>query len=425
MPRPPRDPANPPWNWAAQTIRGIALNPLYIGKRVYQVDAHSPVKADRLAAIVPDVEYDEDRMPHLIDRATFWRAYRNLTSDVLPEGHVLAGKRRKTTRNGPRSERWLLSSIARCAECGSPMIAKRMPATCTYEWGYACAGDACTGIPVEVLDGYVLKVLAGLLSDLEVADELTGVTDADTAEQARGDAEQARAELDRMWRQVDAGEIDAEIATRAKRRLEAAIADAERRLRLATLPDTLSPDLVGAQAEAGLRRMYDAGEQIKLRQIVRTVAGIRVHAVGRRGVPGRGAVPARFRTSFRPLMPAPGEWVPPADYEPWYAERMKVSAARKAQGYISAGLRERIIPAILASPEKADKPLMRDLGLGDSRPVRRIREELEEAGQIPVIRHQGRSGPVNHGYLIRRLPAAAAAADQGGGASARVTATNR
>jgi hypothetical protein len=421
MPGKPRRGDSPAWNWSVQTVKYIALNPLYIGKRVYQVDRHNPNRVDRMSAILPDVEYDETRMPHLIDRATFWRAYRTLTGDRLPEGHPLEGRRRRTTRNGPRSERWFLASVARCAECGSTMQAKRYPANSTFEWGYSCTGYTCTGIPMQLLDEYVLKVLAGVLGTLDIADEITGISDSRAAEKALGDLEQARAQIERMWRQVDAGEIDPVIATRTKRRLDDMIADADRRLRESTLPDSLTPEMIGQRAEAELRRMYAAGEWIKLRQIVRTVAEIRVHAVGRGTAPGGGAIPARFRVSFRPLMPVPGEWVPPLDYEPYRAEELRRTAERRPECYVSAAMHERIASVLRADPMGSDKRVMAAAGCNFAQAAKFVRRSLENAGEIPVIRRKGRGKPVNHGYLVHRLPvlspataAAAQAAPKGG-----------
>lgn len=398
-PTPQRRGATPRWWWNHNTVRYIALNPVYIGKRVYQVEQHSPNRADRMGAILPD-EYDEARMPHLIDRATFWRAYRNLTGVTLPEGHRLEGRPRKTTRNGPRSESSMLAAVATCAGCGALVIKKRYAAHIGYDWSYQCGGAHCSSIPLPVLDEYVIKVLSGVLGDAGVARELTSITgDTGTTDKARGDLEEAKAELERMWRQVDAGEIDPAIATRTKRRLDQKIADAEQLLNSAELPAGLTPEMIGQRAETELRRMYAAGEWIKLRQIIRTVADIRIHPLGR----GLQRVPAIFRVSFRPLMPAPGDWIMPADYEPIRAEAREHRAERKAQGYVSAELRERIATALRAAPEKANKPLMRELGSNYARAVQIVREELERAGEIPVIRHKGRSGPVNHGYLVHRL----------------------
>ena len=244
----------PRWWWSVQTVRYVALNPVYIGKRVYQVEQHSPNRLDRMGAILPDAEYDEARMPRLVDRATFWRAYRNLTGVTLPEGHPHEGRRRKTTRNGPRSETSMLAAVATCAKCGAPVIKKRYPAECRYEWSYQCGGFHCASIPLPLLDEYVIKVLSGVLGDAGVASELTSIAgDTSAVDKARGDLEEARAELERMWRQVDDGEIDPVIATRTKRRIDQQIADAEKVLDGAMLPDGLTPEMIGQRAEAELR----------------------------------------------------------------------------------------------------------------------------------------------------------------------------
>jgi hypothetical protein len=163
--------------------------------------------------------------------------------------------------------------------------------------------------------------------------------------------------------------------------------------------------------------MYAAREFPRLRQIVRTVAAVRLHKVGRGTAPGGGAVPARFRVSVRPLMPAPGEWIMPADFEPIRAEARQRLAERKAEGYISADLRDRLADALRAGPMLSDKAINRMTGCNFATATKRVRRELEAAGEVPVIRRKGRATPVNHGYLVRRLPVGDSAAPAGARAS--------
>jgi site-specific DNA recombinase len=88
--------------------------------------------------------------------------------------------------------------------------------------------------------------------------------------------------------------VSATIATLDERRLQEAIAEAEQRVQDATLPQVLRGN-IGPQAKAG---WYALDLEAK-RQVIRTVADIRVQPVGRRG---NKQVPMRDRVAWRWLI---------------------------------------------------------------------------------------------------------------------------
>jgi len=61
---------------------------------------------------------------------------------------------------------------------------------------------------------------------------------------------------------------------------------------------------------------------------------------------------------------------------------------------------DRAAGALRAAPEDADRTIASRLECSH-RTVAAARVDLEEAGEIPVMRRKGRQKPVNHGYQPR------------------------
>lgn len=258
-----------PWtNWS---VRYIATNPAYIGKRVYQAYTIGVI-TDRVKSILPGVE---GNWPPLIDAETFWAVHRLLADRTRHTGATNAGR----PRDG--RARHLLSALAYCAVCGSK-LAYKLPSQGRNQRQkhplYYCQANACIGIYAHVLDDFVEKVMVRWLSDPDVAAELTKADDSSAGTQARADLEQFRGELDQLYRDAKAGRVSAVIATTTEQGLLARIAEAEERVESATLPAVLRGK-IGPQAKAG----WDALDVEVKRQIIRVVADIRVRQVGRRG----------------------------------------------------------------------------------------------------------------------------------------------
>jgi DNA invertase Pin-like site-specific DNA recombinase len=268
--------------WANSKIRGIATNPTYIGKRVYQV-GDGIRQTDRVKAILDGVEAT---WPPLVDEETFWAVHR-----------ILDDPARKTTRSGPRTGIYLLSSIARCGECGSKLAVKKTPANhsrTAHRNSYACRDRACVGIGLELLDEYVEEVMIRWLSDPDVAADLTRGEDSPAAALARADLERLRVELKDLYRNAKAGRVSAMIATTSETGLLERIREAEQQIQAATLPTVLRGN-IGPQAARGWKAL---NLEVK-RAIIRETADIRVEAVGRHG---NLTVPARERVDWKWLI---------------------------------------------------------------------------------------------------------------------------
>jgi site-specific DNA recombinase len=380
---------NPGYVWANSTILYMASNPAYIGRRVYHALEHGTRPLDRIKATLEGVE---TRWPRLVSDELFFAVQKILSSPVLPDNfknHKLAGRKRKTTRNGPRESKWLLSSLITCAECGGTMI--RKPAYGRFAASYACRDKACTGTPADALDDYAEELILDWLSDPKRAARLLRDGSSSAAKQARAEAEEAGAELNKLYADVRAGLVSARVATEEEERLTEKIQDAEQREQAASLPGVLK-GLIGERAREGWANTSMASKRL----VVSTVARIQVHKIGRNaGFPGHKAVHPAYRVSWTWLLPPPGETIPPLDFTEVVAEARKRRAVRPRA--LSPATRAGIARLLLASPELADRRIA-ELGGHDKGAVGIVRHEMEDAGEIPVWRRWGRSAPVNHGY---------------------------
>jgi site-specific DNA recombinase len=274
--------------WDNSKVRYIAMSPTYIGQRIYQAEQHCEIRAgDRSKAVLKGVRAG---WPPLVDEATFWTVQRILTDPA-----------RRTTRLGARTGKYLLSSLALCAECDGKLIWKQAPADhrrSQFKDIYYCKDHACVGVPAVELDAYVERVIVKWLADPNTAADLAADGDSAAAAQARADAARARVELGQLYADVKAGTVSATIATMEETRLLEAVAEAEQREKAATLPAVLAGN-IGPQAKGG----WDALDLAGKRLIIRTVAEIRVCRVGR----GRKVHPAA-RVKGRWLLGDGADW---------------------------------------------------------------------------------------------------------------------
>jgi site-specific DNA recombinase len=271
----------PKSRWHNTRVRRIALNPVYIGKRVYQHDWRRPGEAHK-SAMGPAL------WPPLIDEETYWTVHRILTDPT-----------RKKHR--PAAAKSLLSCLITCATCGGDVVAGWVSRKGRHYNVYSCSHRRCASIAREALDEYIEEVMVGWLSNPDVFEALTRVDDSAVAAQARTDAAQARAEL-AQWRQAaEAGRITLTGYESAEKGLLTRIAEAEKRAQQATTPAELI-GRIGPEAEAAWRQ---ATNEVK-RQIIRRVADITLKPAGMSGPMARWYGPsAGERVDIRPLIGPP------------------------------------------------------------------------------------------------------------------------
>jgi DNA invertase Pin-like site-specific DNA recombinase len=279
--------------WSNSTVRGIATNPAYIGKRLYQV-GDGVHQTERVKMILDGVKAE---WPPLVDPEAFWAVHR-----------ILDDPARATTRSGPRTGIYLLSSVARCAECGGKLAVKKTPANhqrTRFTKSYSCRDRVCVGIGLEMLDDYVEEMMVTWLAGPDAAAGWARTTDSGAAALARGDLERLRAELDDLYQNVRAGRVSAMIATATEAGYLERIREAEQQVQAATLP----PVLHGRIGPEAATTWLALDVEVK-RQIIRVTADIRVRSVGRGGH-SAGPVPARDRVTWRWLLGTDAESVIP------------------------------------------------------------------------------------------------------------------
>lgn len=358
-PRKQRTYTDQPCRWTATTVRFIATSPAYIGKRVYH--AGSWRVKDRHAAVLDGVEA---QWPTLVTEELWWAVQRILS------GNVRARKR-------PGSGNRLLAGVARCAVCRTALYVH-------YDRGtayYACGRRAHVSIRADWLDAYVEDRIVSWAADRDVYTYLWARREDDdaTAVAARADVERLEQQLEECRASGEDPDADAVFWERRARALAAKLAEA----RKLAQPPSLSPvlaDVIGPDAADNWWRLRE--ENISAaKQLITAVADIRVSR-GKRGQDARyrkGIDPGRISWAW---LTGPGENQAPAFGEP------------------TPRMHDQVADALRADATEADRALARKLQCAGLT-ICRVRRELEDAGEIPVIRRRGRSGPVNHGYQPR------------------------
>jgi site-specific DNA recombinase len=149
--------------WARQVVRGIALSPVYIGKRSFKGQLY------------------EAMWPPLVNEVTFYAAKR-----------VLEDPARKTKAIRPGKARWLLSYIAICDVCEAPLSVRPLGADRDSQHHplYQCSRKGCVFIRQDWLDAYVTGHVLKLMS------EVTFGGDDQKALKLRGEAARLQSLLD-------------------------------------------------------------------------------------------------------------------------------------------------------------------------------------------------------------------------------------
>jgi site-specific DNA recombinase len=348
------------YQWTAHAVLYIARNPFYAGMRVYQAASWRP--ADRLKAVIELKEEQEIAWKPLVTTEQWWRVQR-----------VLGNPERLKFR--PGHGRTLLAGVARCGECGNALHLHNDHSRGIVPY-YVCSHRSHVGIRVDWLDEYVEDRIVSWLADKQVHAYLWGKRDDDTSAAAA-----ARADVERLSHQIEEcrvngedPEADAVFWERRSRSLKRKLAEAEQLAR----PASLSPVLAGMVGPDAADKWWTlrTDNLPAAKQLIKAVADIRVHK-GLHGGDRRHAAidPGRISWAWR-TGPGDGE---------------------RVFGETNPRPRDRAVELLRESPEETDRALARKVGVMP-RTVNLARRDLEDAGEIPVIRRKGRSAPVNEGY---------------------------
>jgi site-specific DNA recombinase len=335
----------PKKHWTNTTVRRIAVNPVYIGKRVYQHDWRRPNEATK-SSVGPAL------WPPLIDEETFWVVHRKLTSSD-----------RKQSR--PAAAKSLLSCLVTCAKCGGDVVAGWSSQRHRPNHIYACVNRRCAAIGRQALDDYIEEVMIGWLSHPQVFKALTRIDDSVAAAQARADVAQARSELS-QWRQAaEAGRITLAGYEAAERGLLARIAEAEQRAEASATPVELVGH-IGPEAEAAWGR---ASNEVK-RQIIRRVADITLRPTMMKGGQARWHGPTvAERVEIRPLIGPPS------------VTDQLIVMPPEPQGHVMVTADQRALTELAQSGPLLKTELDDRLGMG-SGSIDRVLRRMQERGWV-------------------------------------------
>ncbi|HEX7038695.1 MAG TPA: recombinase family protein [Trueperaceae bacterium] len=252
--------------WYRVRVRDLAMNPAYIGQRVYRGQTFPGT------------------WEPLVDEATFWAAQR-----------VLADPGRTKTR--PGRVRHLLSYLGICAVCEPDRrAAGDDPSPLTAVQGrYRCLHNSCVTIAQEASDEFVTMLVLARLREPDIYAQLHQVgEDSDRIVMAaRAEAARLRDQLDRWRLSAARGETTPESLAVIEAELTANIEAAEQRAQRAIIPPALRQVL---EPGADIETRWAAMPLPARRAVVRTLAVIKVSQSSRPG--SRRFEPGRFGQSY-------------------------------------------------------------------------------------------------------------------------------
>ena len=238
-PRPPRTRQNNTDRWLTTTIRRIALNPTYAALRVHQ------------GQIIGDAAWEP-----LITRDQHEQAVAILTN---PE---------RQTRTGDSTARHLLSGIARCSECGTPL--GHLTNRGRYH-AYICRETGCHGVArtATPLDNHVTSVVLTLLASV-TATPHAPATPALVDAQADLDALETR--LESFALAAADGQVSPGSLARIEERLLPQIKEARARVDALRIPTVLDQELLDDP-----HAWWDTATLAERRQLLRDTVRVTVH----------------------------------------------------------------------------------------------------------------------------------------------------
>lgn len=218
-------PARP---FVAQTLRGLALAPVYRGMRV-----HSPGRAHGSQRGRDAEQTYDGQWPALVSDEVFFAVHARLTD-----------KARVTTR--PGKAKHLMSMTARCHKCGGPLVS-------TDRFGarrYQCQERGCVLIKADELDAWAMQEILDVLSSPAwLAALMPQPVDEQELDEARDEVARVKKEHADLVAEVGAGNLSARLAAGSEPGILARLAAAEARVQELTMP-------------AGLLQLIDPMEDV-------------------------------------------------------------------------------------------------------------------------------------------------------------------
>lgn len=251
--------------WTTATIRGIATNPAYIGKRVYQ--ARGLRFSARLDAVLEGVEV---KWPPLVSEEQFYTVQ-----------NILNDPGRLRTRERPAGRRaHLLTAIVKCGVCGSSLAAHKHKSDGVIY--LECKLKGCAATREDWLDAYVDDRIVSWLADPDIYTHLWQAreNDSEVAAAARADVERLKHQIEECRLKGEDPDADAVFWERRSRALAAKLSEAGELAR----PASLSPVLAGVIGPDAADKWWKLRNEntAAARQVIAMVADIRLNR-GKRG----------------------------------------------------------------------------------------------------------------------------------------------
>lgn len=201
-------------------LRSIATTPAYAGYRVHVPDRGParPPTSVAWATRVPAV------WPALVEEPTWLAVQRLLES---------AGRRERRPGRGVH----LLSTIARCGECGGVLGVRYYNGVLRYR----CRPRTCVTVDQEPLDTLATELMLDFLADPEAFEMLASAAarEHEELERVRAELGPLRARLDELADAVAAGEMSARLAGRAEAEIQRQVNALEKQERALVAPHDL------------------------------------------------------------------------------------------------------------------------------------------------------------------------------------------
>ena len=245
-PRPKRD--GTPGQWISQTFRAIAKNPTYAGLLTHRGKIVGKGVWEPLVSVE-----DHERVIAILSDPS------------------------RVTRPRGSEPRWLLSGIALCGHCGSPMIRIKNRG---YD-SYMCRGSQptvgggrfCVSRVIHRVDPFVSEAVVRRLEGQDLVQNLAA-SDMGYAE-AAGEVRALRQRLDGFTDAAAEGDLSPAALARIEARLLPQIEAAEQRAR-----SMVSSPLVASMMGAGARQRWEALDVRDRRDLVRSIVDVRIWRIG-------------------------------------------------------------------------------------------------------------------------------------------------
>jgi DNA invertase Pin-like site-specific DNA recombinase len=201
--------------WADAQVRRVLSNPAYAARRVFQGE------------VVGAADW-----PPLVDDDTFDRVQARF--ELMRERNV---RQSSTAR--------LLTGVARCGKCGQrcSVIHDR-----NHRKVYMCHENYCVGRDMVKLDAYVTDAIVRFLSEPGAAAAIRGGPADAEVDEARAEADRLRRQLDDALHEFTAGRMSATLLARVEADLRPKIETAEKQTRKVPIPlaiDVPDTDVAG------------------------------------------------------------------------------------------------------------------------------------------------------------------------------------